>query len=108
MINSLLLALTTKYFLMVGNYEYFNLEWYVQDNWKVNKRLTLDYGLRFVWMPPQYESTGKAGNFLPDKFDPTKASRLYRPICINGAATCAAGNVNRRAVDPAALASGVS
>jgi hypothetical protein len=90
-----------------GNYKYFNLEWYLQDNWKVNKRLTLDYGLRFVWMPPQYETTGKAGNFLPDRFDPTKASRLYRPVCINGVATCAAGSANRRAIDPAVLASGV-
>ena len=90
-----------------GNYKYFNLEWYVQDNWKINKRLTLDYGLRFVWMPPQYESTGKSSNFLLDKFDPTKASRLFRPVCINGVATCAAGTANRRAVDPAVLASGV-
>jgi TonB dependent receptor len=47
-----------------GNYKYFNLEWYVQDNWRITKRLTLDYGLRFVWMPPQYETTGKAVNFL--------------------------------------------
>ncbi len=90
-----------------GNYKYFNLEWYLQDNWKVNKRLTLDYGLRFVWLPPQYESTGKAANFLLDKFDPTKASRLFRPVCINGVATCAAGSANRRAVDPAVLAGGV-
>ncbi len=93
-----------------GNYKYFNLEWYLQDNWKINKRLTLDYGLRFVWMPPQYETTGKAANFLPDKFDPAKASRLYRPVCINGVATCAPGSPNannRRVVDPAVLASGV-
>jgi carboxypeptidase family protein/TonB-dependent receptor-like protein len=90
-----------------GNYKYFNLEWYLQDNWKVNKRLTLDYGMRFVWMPPQYETKGQAANFLPDKFDPAKASRLYRPVCINGVTTCAAGSANRRAVDPVVLASGV-
>jgi hypothetical protein len=32
-------------------------EWYVQDNWKVSKRLTLDYGVRFtVDLPQVFES----------------------------------------------------
>jgi hypothetical protein len=82
-----------------GNYKYFNLEWYLQDNWKISKRLTLDYGLRFVWMPPQYESEGQSANFLADQWDPARAPRLYIPVCINGAATCAAGSANRRAYD---------
>jgi hypothetical protein len=28
-------------------------DWYVQDNWKIVKRFTLDYGLRFTWDIPQ-------------------------------------------------------
>lgn len=71
----------------------------------MNKRLTLDYGMRFVWMPPQYDVDLQGANFLPGRFDPTKTSRLYRPICINGVATCDSGN-NRRAVDPALLVAG--
>ena len=31
-----------------GKYRYTNLEFYVQDTWKVQSRLTLDYGLRFL------------------------------------------------------------
>ncbi|MEO6723880.1 MAG: hypothetical protein ABIP14_01130, partial [Blastocatellia bacterium] len=90
---------------IIGNYKYYNLEWYVQDNWKVNRRLTLDYGMRFVKMPPQYDTDGQGANFLPDQFKASQASRLFRPICINGAATCDSGD-NRRAVDPVLLVPG--
>jgi hypothetical protein len=90
---------------IVGNYKYFNLEWYLQDNWKVNRRLTLDYGMRFVWMPPQFDTDFQGANFIPSRFNATQAPRLFRPICINGVATCNSG-ANRRAVDPALLVAG--
>ncbi len=33
---------------------YRNTEFYVQDNWKISNRMTLDYGARFVNQAPQY------------------------------------------------------
>ena len=51
-----------------GNFVYDNREAYVQDNWKVSNRLTLDYGMRFVHALPQYDSLGQGTNFLPDKW----------------------------------------
>ena len=43
-----------------GNYVYDNREAYIQDNWRVNNRLTLDYGMRFVNAAPQYDKLGQA------------------------------------------------
>lgn len=63
----------------IGNYVYNNLEWYLQDNWKATRKLTLDYGVRFYWMQPQHDSLNQTANFIPSKFDPSKAPRLYYP-----------------------------
>jgi hypothetical protein len=63
-----------------GNYVYNNLEWYLQDNWKATSRLTLDYGLRFYWLEPTYDTKLLTSNFLPEKFDASKAPRLYYPF----------------------------
>jgi hypothetical protein len=82
------------------NYLYHDLSWYLQDSWKVTPRLTLDLGVRFSWYQPVFNSAGDSSYFTPDAFDPAKALRLYRPVCV-GAATCAAGAATYRAVDPA-------
>ena len=50
-------------------WRYKNIEWYAQDNWKPTDRLTLDYGVRFYALTPQWDTTLQASNFLPDKFD---------------------------------------
>jgi len=62
-----------------GQYRYTNLEWYVQDNFRLNKKLTLDYGIRFYVMTPQYDTRLQASYFNPALWDPKKAVRLYQP-----------------------------
>ena len=45
--------------------KYWNTEFYIQDNWRVNRRLTLDVGLRFYNQPPQNDVNGTFANFFP-------------------------------------------
>jgi hypothetical protein len=82
-----------------GQYVYNNDEAYIQDNWKVTSRLTLDYGMRFVHQQPQYDTSGLASNFLPDKYAIGSAPRLYVAGCANNVYPCS--GANRQAMNPA-------
>jgi hypothetical protein len=76
--------------IVEGGFLYNNVEWYVQDNWKVNGQLTLDYGLRFTHQQPQYDKHLQASNFFTDKWTRTSAPLLYQPACPGNANPCAA------------------
>ena len=57
-------------------------EFYVQDTWRATQRLTLDYGVRFLWYEP-WHSTQPAAVFVPERYDPARAPRLYEPARVN-------------------------
>jgi hypothetical protein len=59
-----------------GLYRFTNLEAYVQDNWKVSRRLTLDYGLRVYHDLPQGEIRGQAAAFVQGFYDTANAPVL--------------------------------
>ena len=62
-------AYTQQSSFVEGKFVYNQIEAYVQDNWKVNNQLTLDYGLRFTHQVPQYDANGQASNFFLDRYN---------------------------------------
>jgi hypothetical protein len=53
-----------------------NVSWaaYVQDNWRVNRRLTLNLGLRWDGVPHTYEANNRMGNFYPNLYNAANAA----------------------------------
>ncbi len=64
---------------------------YVQDTWRLTRRLTLDFGLRFTWYNQWWQASGLASSFALERFDPRRTPQLYRPALVGG---------QRRAVNP--------
>lgn len=62
---------------------------YVQDNWRVNNRLTLNLGLRWDGIPHTYEASHLSSNFYPNMYSAT-----------NTATFDSAGHICSSAADP--------
>jgi len=77
--------------------QYYGIEPYVQDNWKVNNRLTLDYGIRFVHLQPEHDKYMQAANFFTDQWSAADAPALYVPGCPGGVYPC---SLTRQAMNP--------
>jgi len=60
-----------------GYYRYTQLDFYLQDTWKLTRRLTLDLGIRFPWFQPQYDAHYQSAVFNPTAWDSTQTVRLY-------------------------------
>ena len=55
---------------------------FAQDTWKARRDLTIDFGMRFYHLPPEFSRTPEQtydAVFLPSKWDAAKAPRFYMP-----------------------------
>ena len=60
-----------------------NIEWFVQDSWKLTSRLTLDLGMRFYLIPHATIAPDGMAGFLPAAYDPSRAVQLIQPATAN-------------------------
>jgi hypothetical protein len=92
------------------NIEQDMLQWYGQDQWKVNRRLTFNYGMRFGWHTPFYQRDGVGSSFDPSLWDPRNPPRFYVPWCTSTTwtrtTTSSCPSANRVGVDPALIVNG--
>ncbi|HXR74547.1 MAG TPA: carboxypeptidase regulatory-like domain-containing protein [Bryobacteraceae bacterium] len=75
--------------LRQGWYRFWQVEPYIQDDWKATSRLTLNLGLRYQWVPPQYSALNNTTSFLPQYYDAAQAPTILRS---NGAIVAGTGN----------------
>ena len=79
-------------------------DWFIQDSWKVSRRLSLEMGVRFSWFNQWYQDTANSAAFVLDRYDRSRAPQYYQPGCavpLPANRVCPATPINqRRALNP--------
>ena len=68
---------------LIGDFWFTGIEFFVQDSWRVHRRLTLDLGVRFYAMTPQANLNKTSSAFLPSTYVAANAPRIYYPAMPN-------------------------
>src|SRR5262249_5057987 len=65
----------------IGRETIFPLEWFAQDTWKLARRLTINYGLRFSWARPwvPFQSEKEAASLAFSRYNPADTPTLFEP-----------------------------
>ncbi len=59
-----------------GWYRFTQVEPYIQDDWRATNRLTVNFGMRWSYMQPQYSALNNTVQFLPQYFNPAQAATI--------------------------------
>ena len=57
------------------------LQWYAQDQWKVSRRLSVNYGMRWGWHTPFYQRNDVGSSFDPSLWNASTRPLFYVPWC---------------------------
>ncbi|MBZ5583466.1 MAG: carboxypeptidase regulatory-like domain-containing protein [Acidobacteriia bacterium] len=84
---------------VIGNYWFTGIEAFIQDNWRISKRFTVDIGVRFYDLEPQ--SNDNSATWIPANYNAAKAGRLYVNGCsVPVPATSQCPSASQVALDP--------
>jgi hypothetical protein len=70
---------------LVSQSRYHHIEWFVQDSWKVNRRLSFDLGIRFQIIQPYNNINNVLNMFDTALYKSTTGGQLLYPAKVNGA-----------------------
>ena len=59
-----------------GEFRFWNVDAFAQDSWKLTRKLTLEYGVRFGYWTNNPERSGEGGYFTSSLYDPSAGSFL--------------------------------
>ena len=68
----------------VYDVRYWNTEFYIQDDWRIGKRLTINAGVRFYHLSPQDDILKEFSYFNPAQYKSSAVSAIYAPYCKGG------------------------
>jgi hypothetical protein len=85
----------------INHARYTQVEWFLQDTWKLNKRLTIDAGLRFQFIGTLRSEGATLGTFAAASYDPKAVGQLLYPTCtvpVGGGVSCP--TTNKASINP--------
>ena len=79
----------------INHARYTQVEWFLQDTWKVNRRITVDAGVRFQFIGTLRSQGATLGSFNTASYSAANSGQLLYPTCtvpVGGSVSCPASN----------------
>jgi outer membrane receptor protein involved in Fe transport len=84
----------------IGNFQLWNIDFFLQDSWKLKKNFTLEYGVRLSKMTNNIERNGRGARFDASRYNPALgAFRDDSKTYMNGVSYAELGEVPESLVD---------
>jgi hypothetical protein len=85
---------------LVNHARYSQLEWYLQDTWKLSRRVTIDFGARFSRVGDLNSQGGTLGLFNAASYNASQVGQLLYPGCSVPVTTTTCPTVDKIAINP--------